>query len=222
MKTFLNIFLILTFNNISFMKQDFAPNGVWIKTSKNILGWNTIIGPDILIITDGHIKTVFLHTDYVFNYYILDSKLVSRPKQENQNLECFLKKNGLVKLVYNHQYNFLYFKMADLSNKITTEKFLKEIMGKWFINKEKSEYFLFEDNEDIESQEKILKYQREDLEKLYKWSVYNFNGCILLELNILEANGRRRLFVIQEINQFKMLGHYIDENGIKREFLLKR
>jgi len=233
------------------MKQNILPNGVWIKSSEPeypygtkkvaAAGWHTTIWYDLLIINDGHIRALLLHMNKVIDLYLIDSKLILNRNQENYNINFIIENNGLIRLI-DHQHSCLYFKTHKSVNSISLEKFREEITGKWYVDESRDDHFIFENTIDPETlknlpqgmghvifeylinnetEEKLIIYHHEGLEKFYIWTAFEINGIVLLEINML-LNGGRRLYVIKEMDPFKVVGYYIDENGLEKEIMYNR
>lgn len=192
-------------------------DGIWVKTSKDVSGWNSIVGPDILIINNNCVKTIFLHTDLVYDYEIVNSKLILKTNKENNNQEILLQKNGLMSLS-GKGYNFIYFKIHESKNKVIAENFKSEILGKRFIDEKRIAYFEFEDSTDVDTGENLMKYNFDSIERRGKWSIYNFNDFILMELNMADVAERRQV-IIDEITKLNVRSYYVRQDGVKQEII---
>jgi len=195
-------------------------DGIWVKTSRDIGGWNSIIGPDILKIKNNNVVANFFHSDLTYDYHILNSYLFleNDSADNSQGILVDFHGNNLLSLS-GDGYSFWYFRIVEPNYQITYEKVFMEMPSKRYIDENRTIYFEFLESIDLNTDEKLLKYKTHDVEKSGKWSIHLVDNYVLLELNLIQE-AERRLIIINEISNMMLSGYYIKEDGtrIKLEF----
>lgn len=202
------------------MGIDTNSNGIWVKTSRDIGGWHSIIGPDILKIKNNNVEANFFHSELTYNYQIVNSYLILENDSADNSQEISIHFHGNALLSFSGDgYSFWYFRIVEPNFPITYEKVFMEMPSKRYIDENRTIYFEFLASIDFNTDEKLLKYKIDEVEKSGKWSIHLVDNFVLLELNLI-PDAERRLIIINEISNILFSGYYIREDGsrIKLEF----
>lgn len=203
------------------IKQKVIPDGVYLKISKDVIGWNTIVGPDVIIIKAKEVKLLYLH-DNQPNEYCLDkhNQLCNKDNENNDKSHFEYNQNRELNLVSDLS-TFKYIQLNSL--KIISDKKVieKTIYGSWGSSSDLGK-FTFDIEIDSLTNEHLLIYEHNDeFHKQGRWSIFVVDDFVILEIRLIDTP-MKLLMVLTGINPNEFKCYLLDQQGVEKWFVFNR
>lgn len=195
------------------------PNGVYFKISKDITGWTTIVGPDVILVKNGRVKLIYFHVegndDYNLNEF--NQLLNGRDSLEDRKSLEYIKGRNLSLISKSTLFNYI--QLIDKSNTLTKDGVEANLYGAWFSSNSGSELD-FERQKDIHTKEHLLRYKNGKISREGRWSIFEVEEFLFLEFRIVDSI-EKHLMPLLEVSKSEVKCYSIDADGLNKTIVLK-